>query len=453
MSFHFLKGTTSDAYADIGPGKIIVDRGAVVHTNIAATDALALSSGPWTLLIDGAVGAGDGDAIDLGGLGAFVSNITLGKHAVLTAPNNFGIGINASHATNITNAGLVTGVLAGIAETGDGNFRIENQKSGGIGGFIGIDIESLGTHAIVNAGDVSGTSAAIRTWSGIEHLKNSGTLGGDVELGEGNDTFTNFIRVGNVVKHGLVTGTIFLGGGDDVFNGGKHFEIVTDEDGKDIVKLGGGNDGWNAQLSAADGADVVDGGRGIDTYDASGLGAQGIVINLDTRAHTGIGPQTASYGNAATVETVRNFENAYGSDAGDTLVGSKGANILSSNAGDDVLCGLGGRDQFYGGTGEDSFVFLSLKDSGPTKASRDTIHDFELGADHIQLANLNEKLGDIITGFLGVDVAFTGHKGDLRAITSGDNTIVQLDVNGDRHADFSIQLDGHIALTANDFSL
>src|SRR5262245_47553794 len=195
MSFHFLKGTTSGASADTGPGKIIVDRGATVHADTASTDALTLASGPWTINIDGAVGADFGDSLDLGATGSFVSNVTIGKHAVLSSPNIFGIGINASHTSNITNAGNVNGILAGIAETGDGNFRIENQKSGGIGGFIGLDIESLGTHTIVNAGDISGSSAAIRTWSGIERLTNSGTIGGDVELGEGNDTFTNFIKV------------------------------------------------------------------------------------------------------------------------------------------------------------------------------------------------------------------------------------------------------------------
>jgi Ca2+-binding RTX toxin-like protein len=126
---------------------------------------------------------------------------------------------------------------------------------------------------------------------------------------------------------------------------------------------------------------------------------------------------------------------------------------LSGGEGDDYLTGRGGADLLYGDSGGDHFSFLSLKDSGVTKATRDVIADFELGLDEIDFSNLNAKVGNIITGFLGVDVAFAGHKGDLRAVTSGDNTIVQLDVNGDRHADFTIQLDGHIALTIDDFSL
>jgi serralysin len=115
------------------------------------------------------------------------------------------------------------------------------------------------------------------------------------------------------------------------------------------------------------------------------------------------------------------------------------------------LVGYRGADQLYGGADVDGFSYYSLKDSGPTKATRDTIHDFEVGLDRIHLVELNHKLGDIIDAFLGVDVAFTGHKGDLRAVTSGNDTIVQLDVNGDKKADFSIALDGHIALTDGNF--
>jgi Ca2+-binding RTX toxin-like protein len=455
MSFHFLNGTISGAYADTGPGKIIVDRGASINTNNAATDALSLSSGPWTIIIDGAVGASFGDAIDLGGVGAFVSNVTLGKHAVLTSPNMFGIGINASHATNIINAGTVTGVLAGIGETGDGNFRIENLKSGGIGGGIyGIVVESLGTHNIINAGNISGPTA-IRSWSGIEKVTNFGTLDGDVDLGGGNDTLTNFKKVGKIVKQGSVTGTIDLGAGDDRFNGGNRAETVKDGDGRDIIKLGGGNDVWKGYLEGGhDLTDTIDGGKGIDTYDASGAGSELIAVNLGGDFPLFPGQTAFSFiGGTDYAETIVGFENAIGSAGQDALIGNGGVNTLKGSGGEDTLVGRGGVDHLYGGADADSFYFLSLKDSGPKAATRDTIHDFEVGVDHIGLYDLNDRLGGIITDFLGVDVAFTGHKGDLRAVTSGDNTIVQLDVNGDKKADFSIQLDGHHALTVDDFNL
>jgi Ca2+-binding RTX toxin-like protein len=198
----------------------------------------------------------------------------------------------------------------------------------------------------------------------------------------------------------------------------------------------------------------VDGGKGIDTYDASGAGSGPIGINLggDFILFSG---RTALSFSAGTefAETITGFENAIGSAGQDGLIGNGGVNTLMGGAGEDMLAGRGGADHLYGGANADTFYFVSLKDSGRTAATRDTIHDFQIGVDQIDFELLNGQLDHPITGFLGVDVAFTGNKGDLRAITSGEQTIIQLDMNGDRKADFSIALDGHHALTVNDFLL
>lgn len=50
------------------------------------------------------------------------------------------------------------------------------------------------------------------------------------------------------------------------------------------------------------------------------------------------------------------------------------------------------------------------------------------------------------------NVSFTGHAGDLRAIWNGAQTIVELDKDGDKDADFTVALDGHIALTDTNFT-
>lgn len=453
MSKHFLEGTYG-AYADTGPGTIVVDLGANIISGGANEAGLTLSSGPWAVKINGNLVARDGNGIDLKDTGDLVSNVTIGATGGILAATGFAIGIDAAHRANIKNAGDITGSLAGIAETGDGNFRIENVKGGEIRSvLLGIDVESTGTHTIINAGHIV-SEVTIRGAAGLERVTNSGNLNGDVDLGEGNDTFTNFKKVGKIVKNGVIDGQIDLGAGDDIFRGGKHVEVIVDNAGKDTATFGGGGDFWIAHFGADETAkDFADGGRGRDTYDASSAGVVGVDINLDTVDHFGRKAGSAHCTSVATVdETIRNFENAIGTDGMDTLFGSKGANTLSGGAGIDAIVGNGGADQLYGGADVDGFSYFSLKDSGPTKATRDTIHDFELG-DRIHLTELNHKLGDIIDPFLGVDVAFTGHKGDLRAITVGDDTIVQLDVNGDRKADFSIALDGHIALTTGNFFL
>jgi hypothetical protein len=70
---------------------------------------------------------------------------------------------------------------------------------------------------------------------------NSKAIAGLISLGDGSDAVTN---------KGTTGGTVDLGAGNDVFNGG------------------------------IDGADRIDGGAGIGTYDASDA-VDNIVINID----------------------------------------------------------------------------------------------------------------------------------------------------------------------------
>ncbi len=94
-------------------------------------------------------------------------------------------------------------------------------------------------------------------------------IGGGADLGGGNDIFTNFKKVGGVIKHGIVTGIIDLGVGDDIFRGGKRAEKVRDDEGTDSYSFGGGNDTYFAvyvsSSPSGDGADIVNGGAGIRT--------------------------------------------------------------------------------------------------------------------------------------------------------------------------------------------
>lgn len=471
MSQHFTTGTYG-AYADTGPGSIIVDPTAEIHAT-GNLNALSLTSGPWQVTINGNLTSDGGDTLYLQDTCAFVSNVSIGAGTTLSAMSLFRMGLNAAHATNVTNAGHINANYAGINETGNGDFKIENKKAGVIETTVqGINIESMGTHTIINAGVIS-SQTAIHSLAGIEKVTNYGEIVGAIDLGDGNDVFTNFHKVGKLIKHGsVIAGGIDLGAGDDKFFGGIRAETVKDGNGADTVKLGGGNDTWIGYLGGnGDLIDRIDGGKGVDTYDASEYVALTTAeINLDSISHLGVPANVAVdfYANTPH-EIIRNFENAIGSGGNDVIWGTAGANKLWGGDGNDSLFGLGGndrldggagtdqliggagKDEMWGGADADSFAFGSLKDSGRTGASRDVIHDFELGIDQIDLARLNFKLGDIITDFLGVDVAFTGHKGDLRAVTSGEQTIVQLDVNGDKKADFSIALDGHRALTLNDF--
>jgi len=108
----------------------------------------------------------------------------------------------------------------------------------------------------------------------------------------------------------------------------------------------------------------------------------------------------------------------------------------------DVMTGGGGADVFAFNPG-DSFPFTGL---------RDWISDFQSGIDHIDLTGMNVM---IRSGgqfrFIGTS-AFDGLAGELDYSfdSSRGATVVQGDFNGDRVADFAIDLSGNIAISAGD---
>ena len=70
------------------------------------------------------------------------------------------------------------------------------------------------------------------------------------------------------------------------------------------------------------------------------------------------------------------------------MTGSAGNNVLNGDAGNDTLMGGAGYDNLTGGAGNDVFVFdtpLYTLDSYATTTGYDTITDFTVGADKIQL--------------------------------------------------------------------
>jgi hypothetical protein len=470
MSKHFLSGITYDAFDDTGPGFIIVDAGAKI---VAASplDGLDLAGGSWDVTVSGTIFSTH-RAIVLADAGAFVSNVKINAGADIFGTQ---IGIAASHPTNISNAGHISAkdALAGIFEVGDGDYSIRNLKGGVIEGLTPIEAVGLGTHTISNAGTIAAyaNQSAILGGDGSERITNFGKIvgiastGGGTDLGDGSDIFTNFKKVHGHIKNGTVTGTIHLGGGDDIFNGGKHAEKVQDAAGTDTYNLGRGSDVFRAvytsSTSSEDGADIVNGGPGVDIYDARGLAASGFVsVNLDSVEHFAIGVHSVKLSNSGLVgiDTVTGFEQVVTGDGADILFGSNGADSLAAGPGQDNIVGLGGADLLDGGADDDFFIFTSLKDSGPTPSTRDTIGELEdpgvAGGDIIDLQSINDAFGGSLH-FFGNDVGFDGSDGAIIAVKSvaKDQTIVKLDVNGDKVADFSIALLGLHDLAAIDFML
>ena len=137
--------------------------------------------------------------------------------------------------------------------------------------------------------------------------------------------------------------------------------------------------------------------------------------------------------NGVTIENARSGSGndmLTGNDAANSLSSGAGNDTLSGNGGNDVLVGGGGSDTLSGGAGADIFRFLANGDS-QVGAGRDTITDFTRGSDLIDLSALNASR------FIGSSL-FTGTAGRVRYAAFDGTTIVEVDSNGDRVADFQV---------------
>ena len=140
-----------------------------------------------------------------------------------------------------------------------------------------------------------------------------------------------------------------------------------------------------------------------------------------------------------------------GSLIGDTLYGKGGNDTLNGRSGDDLLVGGSGKDDLTGGLGSDTFLFQRLSDSGVSSSARDTIRDFSYN-DIIDLSKIDantERSGNNTFRWIDHDY-FSGRPGDLRYSKSG---VLSGDVDGDKHADFSINIGNDYDLQKDHFIL
>lgn len=216
---------------------------------------------------------------------------------------------------------------------------------------------------------------------------------------------------------------------------------------------------------------VWDGG-GSDTYDLSNYSTN---LKVDLRPGEWTKTSTSQLaklhwdGSKVAVGNIANallnqgdtrslIENAFGGAGNDSLTGNDGINLLRGGAGSDKLYGLGGGDSLDGSTGADTlsggagadiFDFNSVNDS--LSSARDTIQDFVRDVDRIDLRTIDANSsasGDQAFSFIG-NKAFTGQVGQLNFT----GNVLSGDVNGDRSADFRINVTGVSTMTGTDFYL
>lgn len=307
-------------------------------------------------------------------------------------------------------------------------------------------------------GTISGGETTGDTFVSIENLTGS--------YDYSNELYGD-IRINTLI--GGVAGDLLVGrGGNDILYGWR---------GADRMYGGAGNDMLyddRPDLSAGTEADILNGGAGID-YMAGGQGDDTYYVDEtgDTVAegyNAGndriISTATYSMPDNTEILVLKGTGNIDGTGNGDsnTILGNSGNNTLGGGAGNDSLRGSDGadtlngglgKDKLFGGADSDVFAFDSVNDSG-LGASRDIIKDFVQGEDIIDLSGIDVIPGGDDDGFvdvLPVGDRFTGVAGQLRITQTSADTIISGDVDGDRAADFQIQLSGVWDLNAADFIL
>lgn len=424
---------------------------------------------------------GDYSTVTIGASGSILSNsvaLNLGGAEFLV--NNFGQisgawGISAYGGSGtINNAGSIIGTStgdyyyseAGIFLVDDDDDSVNSvytiNNSGTITGndyaifageyayyqYFASDTSIFNTGLLIGGGQ-----GAVFLGLGEDKVVNSGTIVGDVFLGDDADIFDG--------RGGTVNGAVRGGQGDDTYivdDAGSLLIEYADE-GTDLVEAGVSFAlADNFENLALIGAGNIDGTGNSEENELignaghnelRGKGGKDLVIGGDGNdiLHGGSGNDILTGGNQNDALYGGGGNDILkGEDGDDSLFGRRGNDTLKGGNGNDILNGGAGLDSLNGGLGDDVFKFTKAAHS-TNDANADLIKDFTSGEDLIDLAAFAGTLT-----FIGTN-GFSGAAGEVRTtVLSGDN-IVRVDLDGDGSADMKIKVLGVAQLEEADFLL
>ena len=143
----------------------------------------------------------------------------------------------------------------------------------------------------------------------------------------------------------------------------------------------------------------------------------------------------------------------FGYGGSDYLTGGFGTDSLNGGQGNDHLLGGLQADRLRGGAGADQFDFNTVQDS-KRGAAHDTILDMRRHVDHIDLDDIDAKVGGGDDAFRWIGLQhFHGRAGELHIVQKNGFVLIEGDINGDRRADFQIEASHVIVLSKGDFIL
>jgi Ca2+-binding RTX toxin-like protein len=251
---------------------ILVNYGSIITQFAGSVLFSTGSSGRLYNEADGLiVGLSGVDITDGGG-------VTIRNRGDIIGVRDHGIHVRgAGNNVTITNTGEIDGTLGGVTVSAGAATNVRITNSGEIhseqnGIWL---LNANGAPVIVNSGIVSGDVNAILAASGDRlDLTNTGQLIGHVRATSSNQTDT-------VVNNGTVTGSVFLGSGNDSYTGtGSVSVIIAGEAGSDTLSGGNSGDrllggtendllfgnGGNDTLVGNSGKDTMTGGAGNDRF-------------------------------------------------------------------------------------------------------------------------------------------------------------------------------------------
>lgn len=252
------------------------------------------------------------------------------------------------------------------------------------------------------------------------------------------------------VEHGELTGTahINLSGSDNhnwlIGNDGNNY--LNGYRGNDKINGGKGND----VIDGSTGADTMWGGAGDDKFYVDNINDK-VIENANEGSdwvYSRVDFDLRKTANVEHGELLADAKNLVGSTGHNWLVGNDANNYITALQGNDKLVGGKGRDTLIGGAGNDTFIYKHINES--TVALKDVITDFTRGQDKIDLSAIDAnttQAGNQAFSFIGsANFSKAGQVRFAGGVVSGD-------VNGDKVADFAIEVKNVTALQASDFIL
>jgi Ca2+-binding RTX toxin-like protein len=343
------------------------------------------------------------------------------------------------YSTNTNIGGYVSGVKLIIKEA---DFQQDFNGDGKIGfiesiGTTTLAINAAGEYIANNGGsDINikydGSNVKLTSYDGWDII-GAEIDGSDVKA-MWKDTNGEYWYSTNTKKGGLVDKTLFEStfqqdfNGDSIITGNVGNDTLTSVSRRDYFNGGTGNDTYMFNTDVDQGIDIID--------EAANAGADSAIFSGSQSVNIDLSIATTQTVNSNLVLTVVNLENVTG------------------GAGNDIIAGNSQNNIFTGGAGNDTFVFGSAGMTTLAQLGVDTITDFTVGQDKIQLSQSIFNLSTVgVTDFITVtadadadiatgEIVYNSTNGKLFYNTAGvgnSNQFAQLGTGLDLHGtDFTV---------------